>query len=404
MIGLIEDNCVENTIVVSRNFQEAFRIQEGESKYAILAGCMEISQQQIDDFAKFCGTLTGYAMINKRREAAYNDPRNGKWINFINKNLYQNPVKTQVRHTEEEIIGTVTAVVTEGLIKLAAKGIYDYSAKKANYLTVEQVFSFLHNYAMTDEELSNSQRVKLELAKIRRGLPLNEAERKKMLEAIKSKRVIELADMQTMTVLNNNSQLCESLTYQLFNLYCQKYGDDNGNLAKELEQRNFNCVGMDTLLRYYDYLGFTGNHARELVRVNANRYDKISRDQAYYLELGRLLVRDLSFDIPGVDIKRIQERCRNMTKYDPYQLRRGLIQKLGGSVIKTASGILQKRPDVVLNAGSVALSQFELEDGNILELIQNKFKKDGLELEDFNYMLDQSKKIKDKSQSTKENK
>ena len=45
----------------------------------------------------------------------------------------------------------------------------------------------------------------------------------------------------------------------------------------------------------------------------------------------------------------------------------------------------------------MALSQFEVEDGNVLELIQKKFKKDGVELEDFNYMLDQSKKIKDKS-------
>lgn len=397
MIGLIEDNCVENTIVVSRNFQEAFRIQEGESKYAILAGCLEISQQQIDDFAKFCGTLTGYAMINKRREAAYNDPHNGKWINFINKNLYQNPVKTQVRHTEEEIIGTVTSVVTEGLIKLAVKGIYDYSAKKANYLTVEQVYSFLHNYAITDEKLSNTQRVKLELAKIRRGLLLNEVEKEKILEANKSKRVIELADMQTMSVLNNNSQLCESLTYQLFNLYCQKYGDDNGNLAKELEQRHFNCVGMETLLCYYDYLGFTGNHARELIRINANRYDKISRDQGLYLEFGRLLVRDLTFDIPGVDIERITERCRNMSKYDPYQLRRGLTQKLGESVIKVASALLQKKPDVVLNGGAMALSQLELDDGNALEFMQKKFKNEGVGLDDFNYMLDQSKKIKDKA-------
>lgn len=397
MTGLIEDKCVENTIAVSRNFQEAFRIQEGESKYAILAGCMEISQQQIDDFAKFCGTLTGYAMINKRREATYNNPQNGKVINFINKNIYQNPVKTQVRHTEEEIIGTVTSTIIEGLIKLAAKVIYDYSAKKANYLTIEQVYSFLHNYAMTDERLSHTKRAKLELAKIRRGLPLNDADRKKIHKANKSKMVIELEDMPTMSVLNNNSQLCESLTYQLFNLYCQKYGDDMGNLAGELEQRNFNYTGMETLLCYYDYLGFTGNHARELIRVNANRYDKISRDQAYYLEFGRMLVRELSFDIPGVDIKRIQERCRNMTKYDPYQLRRGIIQKLGGSTIQVASGLLQKRPDVVLNGVSVALSQFELEDGNILEIMQKKFEKDGIGLEDFNYMLDQSKKIKDKS-------
>ena len=58
---------------------------------------------------------------------------------------------------------------------------------------------------------------------------------------------------------------------------------------------------------------------------------------------------------------------------------------------------LQKKPDVVLNGGAMALSQLELDDGNALEFMQKKFKNEGVGLDDFNYMLDQSKKIKDKA-------
>lgn len=46
--------------------------------------------------------------------------------------------------------------------------------------------------------------------------------------------------------------------------------------------------------------------------------------------------------------------------------------------------------------GSLALSQFQLEDGDIPTIMQREFKKNGVELEDFNLMLDQSKRITEK--------
>lgn len=394
--SLIEDSCVEGTVITSRNFQEAFRIQEGESAYAILAGCMEISQQQIETFARFCGTFAGYAVINKRCQEVYHDKKNGKVTNWVNRNIYQDPVKTKIRKTEEEIIGTITSAITEWLIKQAARGVYDYSAKKANYQALEQIYSFLNNYAMTDATISNCKRAQLELAKIRNGLPLSDDNRKKIYEANKGKEVIGLEEFPTMSALNNNSQLCEALAYQLFDLYCQKYGDDEGVLAEELGNKNFNHTGMDTLLEYYDYLGFTGKHAKEMIRVNANRYDTICRDQTHYLQLGRMIIRKFSFDIPCVDINRIREHCNYMAQYDPYQLRRKKVQNVGVGMIEGLAGLLVKRPDIVLNGGSLALSQFKLEDGDIPTIMQREFKKNGVELEDFNLMLDQSKKISER--------
>lgn len=397
MTDMIESGLVENTVLTSRTFQETFRIQEGESKYAILAGCMEISQQQIDIFARFCGTVTGYAVINKRREEVYNASKNGKATNWINKNIYQDSIKTKTRQSEQEIVGTVAAAVTEWLVKQAAKGLYDYAGKRANYQALEQVYSFLNNYVLTDKETSNMEKASKELAKIRNGLPLSDDDKKKIYETNINKEVIPLENISSMSVLNNNSQLCENLAYQLFDLYCYKYGDDKGELAAELENRNFKYKGMDTLFSYYDYLGFTGKHAEEMIRVCANRYETICRDQTYYLKLGRMIIREYLLDFPGVDISKVHERCSCMAQYDPYQLRRKKVQNVGVGVLEGLGGLITKRPDIVINGGSLALSQFELEDGNIPSIMEREFKKNGVDLQEFNIMLNQSKEIVKKS-------
>lgn len=396
MFELIENNLVEGTISTSRTFQEAFRMQEGENSYTILAGFIEINQQQIDSFAKFCGTITGQIAMNKRRQEQYHSQKNNKVMNWINRNVYQNPKETINRQAEEKLVGIVSSIATEQLVKQVTKGVYNYSANKANYQALKQVYSFLNSYALTDAKSSNTKRVQLEMAKIRNGLPLSDREKKKIQEDVSAKEAIPLEEISSMTMLNNNPQLCEALAYQLFNLYCQKFGDNEGILAKELENKNFNYVGMDTLLSYYDYLGFTGKHAREILRVSANRYDTISRDQAYYLQLSRMIVRKFSLDIPGVDATKIIERYNHMVQYDPYQLRRKTVQNVGVGAITGLAGLLAKRPDIVLNGGALALSQFQLEDGNLLSIMEREFKKNDIQLEDFNLMLNQSKKIVEK--------
>lgn len=395
MTELIEDGCIEGTIITSRNFQESFRIQAGESNYAILAGFMEVSQQQIEMFAEFCGEFVGCAAINKQREREYRNDKN-KLINFANRNIYQNPVKTRSRHLKEELFGTATSVAVESAIKQGARGFYRYLANKANYQSLEQVYSFLQNYAMTDNGISNSERTQLELAKIRNGFPLSDKSRKKMYENTKGKTVISLGEIPTMSVLNNNSQLCEALTYFLFDLFCHKFGDDDGILASSIEKGNFDYVGMKTLFNYYDYLGFTGSHAKEIIRTNARRYDNICRDQTRYLQLGRAIVRELSFDLPGVDRYRIQEHCNQMAQCDPYQLRRKKVQNVTVGAFESMAGICLKRPDIVFSGGALALSQFRLEDGNIPTIMQRELKKNGIDINSFDLMLSQAKKIKER--------
>ena len=52
----------------------------------------------------------------------------------------------------------------------------------------------------------------------------------------------------------------------------------------------------------------------------------------------------------------------------------------GAGLAVGLAGLLAKRPDIVLNGGALALSQFVLEDGDIPTIMQREFKKNGVEL------------------------
>ena len=110
-----------------------------------------------------------------------------------------------------------------------------------------------------------------------------------------------------------------------------------------------------------------------------------------------MMILKFSLDIPEVDINRVKEHCKYMAQYDPYQLRRKKVQNIGIGAIESLAGLQLKRPDIVLNGGALALSQFELEDGNILAIMEREFKKCGINPDDFGIMLNQAANITEKS-------
>ncbi|SFK67427.1 hypothetical protein SAMN05216390_102362 [Lachnospiraceae bacterium KH1T2] len=363
---------IEHNVGSSRLIQETFRIQQGESCYSALAKIIEIDKQQIDEFARFCGTALGDAIINYR-----------------NSNLLLRGIVTDNNCSQ---VGTIASVTTEFGIKALSEGVRYFCGKKANYDNIEKVYSFLWNYAYSDINESDMRRAKIELLKIRNGFPLSDSEKKKLHEKYIDEPVTNLEDMHSFSIILNNEDLCEALSYQIFVLYCQKYGDENGILAENLENRNTNYKGMKRLLEYYDFLGYTGSHARELIRENANSYDTISRDQNRYIEFGGRLVTDYSFELPNVDIDRIRNHCTNLSKCAPCQLR-----KRKPIVTKRLGDMLIKRPDIAINSGALALSQFNLNNDVIIEKIRKNCRNEGMDSDIFELVYDKSKDIMKKT-------
>ena len=100
--------------------------------------------------------------------------------------------------------------------------------------------------------------------------------------------------------------------------------------------------------------------------------------------------------IPEINVERIVTQADEMAQYDPYSIRRKKVQKVGAAGIMTLGGIFAKRPDIVLQAGSTALSQAQLEgNDNAMEFLANTFKDKGIDLDSFITMKNQSKNITD---------
>lgn len=304
-------------------------------------------------------------------------------------------METFKKQASEEVVGIIAAAATEKVLKLAAQGVYGYMGKKANRDAAIKVYKFLNNYVYLDADFSNTEKAKMELAKIRNGLPISEKEKNKLRDYTVSNTIpVSLANMDSISALNSDNNLCEALTYQLFDLYCYKYGDQNGVLAQCIVNNDFTYKGMAQLLEYYDYLGFTGNHAKELLRDNARRYDKINRDQRYYLEFGRKIIREFSLKLPEVNMNEVRNHCNMMIQYDPYRLRRKVVQRAVAGTGIGIGGLLLERPDIVMSGGSLALSQFNLEDGNLLEVMEKQFKEQGIGQNTFSNMLLSAKELK----------
>ena len=163
---LADTSIIESTVIESRKFQEAYRFQEGESSYAILADFIEINENQINAITQFAGNLAGYAAVTQKRKWDYFDGGNGKVKNWVNRNLYQNPMETVKKQVSEEVVGIVAAAATEKVLKLAAQGLHNYMGKKANRDAVIQVYRFLNNYVYVDANLSNTEKAKNELERV----------------------------------------------------------------------------------------------------------------------------------------------------------------------------------------------------------------------------------------------
>lgn len=393
---LSSNKLVKGTTLTSRTFQETLMATAGSSPYQSIATFLENNPLQIDQFAKFIGNNAAYFTINTYREAHYHSKDNSAITNFIHRNLYQNPLDSSNYNFKETMLGVSASATTEFAIKKGAEILHDYSRGKANYEALKDAYNFLNNYILLDSDSVDTKRALIELSKIRNSLPLSDANKEKIYTQAKDSNPIPLEDISSMSSLNND-KFCETISYYLFNLFCYKYGDNNGILAEHIENGNFDYPGMDTLLNYYDYLGFTGNHAKELIRTNAINFNKISRAQSTYMNLSRQLIKESSLQIPEINMNDIRQRCASMVQYDPYQLRRKKVQTAGIGAAKALTGIINKRPDIAINGISLALSQFKLEDGNISSLIEKEFKNCGMPASDFSAIEAQAEDLQEKA-------
>lgn len=384
MTEIITLEQTESTISTSRTFQEMLKIEHGASAYRVLSATLDTSMPYIDKFAEDLGIyFAGKAVADKYDEQYFN-PKYGKFKNFLTRNIYIDPVKKEKMEKERYTTGLAASLITETAIKFGARGIQAWANHCDVIKTFGEIYALLNSFTNTDTDGANIRGANIELSKIRNAFPVSGSERKSILK--KYGEPMQPQDLPTISALSGEggSSLSNNLAYMLYSICCQKFGDDER--------------GIRQLTDYYNLIGFHGNMAKEMIRESAESYNIISNDQVNYLKISRSIINNIAVKIPEINIDRLRAQADAMAKFDPYSIRRKKTQNVVGGAGTSLAGIFSKRPDLVIQGASTALSQLKLENNdNAVEFLEKQFKTNGVDNDAFGFIFKQSRDISDQA-------
>lgn len=380
MVNVIPAEQTEISISTSRTFQEMLKIEHGDSGYRRIAVLLDTSMPYIDKLAENLGAyFASRAVKNKHNEQYHNNEESIKSDRI--RNIYISPEKRREMEEERRVTGAVTAWAAECAMKYGARVVQSWADRNDKIKALGEIYALLCSFAYYPDNFSDNRRAAIELNKIRNSFPLDPSGKRNIKKRydLTPLDITELPDISSLSG-EGSGKLRENISYMLYAIYCQKYGGDER--------------GMDTLLDYYNFLGYHGNYARELIRENKETYGKITDDQLAYLKISRSMIRNMFVTLPEINKDRIMAQADAMAKYDPYSIRRRKTQNAIGGVATSLAGLFSKRPDWVIQGGATALSQLTLENNdNAVEFIQKQFQNNGVDINAFNHILNQSKEM-----------
>lgn len=380
MTEIIALEQTESTISTSRTFQEMLKIEHGASAYRVLAATLDTSMPYIDKLAEDIGLYLAGKAVKDKYDEQYFNPKYGKFKNFLTRNIYIDPNKKEKMQQERFNTGLATSIATEAAVKLGARGIQAWANHCDVIKTFGEIYALLNSFANTDTDGANIRGANIELSKIRNAFPVSDSVKKTIKKKYGSP--MQPQDLPAISALlgEGGSRLSDNLAYMLYSICCQKFGDDE--------------KGTRQLLDYYDLIGFHGNMAKEMIRESANSYNVIANDQVNYLKISRSIINNIAVKIPEINIDRLRIQADAMAKYDPYSIRRKAAQNVVGGTGTTLAGIFSKRPDLVIQGASTALSQLKLENNdNAVEFLEKQFQNNGVENSAFGFIFKQSREI-----------
>ena len=356
MSNIYSDNkYVGKSIGISRVFQESFSAASGVTGYGKVANFIGTNIEQIDRMAEYLGEYAAKASTDMQYTNQYG--KSGIFGRI--KRTFTSSDKAWENQSSRRNQGAIVNLTVQGGIKLGSRLIQKLTSEKEKNAFFEQVYRILLAYAMEDSEIispTNFQRETRELNKIRNSFPISANARLKLADTSVG-NFDAFSSEFTIFKLEDSERIKENISYLLYVLYAQKYGE-----STDKESR---------LLEYYSLLGYNYKTAKEMIEENKGTYDMITDDQLKYLMLSRNMLKKLEPSMPTIDLNQIKVRADEMSKNDPYRIRKRMVVKPTVSSKKTIADILFYEPEIAIQAGSAAIAQLELDDGS-KEEVRNK--------------------------------
>lgn len=375
---IVSPKYVENTVSSSRTFEEAMNIEMGNSVYGVVASLIDDNIEPIDSTIEFLGQHLAAKAVSSLYDKQYYNPKYGHFKNFLTRNIIIDKSKSEQMETDRQILAAGTMFATEAIGKWGVRGLQYLANEEERFRVLSQVYSIL--YCFTYSDGNNIRNADTELSKIRNAFPLSRGKIVKIKNKTEKNNILRLGDLDVPLLSQVDNQTLENISYLLYSIFYQKY--DNPS----------ECT--DKLLAYYNLLGYHEGVAKELIRENENTYNTIINDQKKYLAIAKKLVIDLSPNLPEFDLTRISQQKDEMAKYEPKYYVPKKVSNLTKSGILTLAGVFSKNPQLVINGGAQALSQFNLDD-NGKEVISSALKKSGIEESAISQIFKQAKSLKE---------
>ena len=337
---------VGNSIGISRIFQEKFSAANGVTGYGKVANLIGSNIERIDRMAEHLGEYFSKAAMDKRYTEQYG--KSG-FLGGIKRNLTTSD-KAWENQSERRTKGAIIDLAIQGGIKWGSRGIQKVLADKEKYSCFDQIYRILLAYANEDRQRIAGDNLKLEireLNKIRNSFPLS-AKDKLKLSGISVENLDLFTSDFSILNLEGSNKIKENISYFLYVLYAQKYGNSVENESR--------------LLQYYRFLGFHDMESRELLRENKDTYDIVTDEQLKYLMVSRGMLKNLEPNMPHIDLQRMKLRVNEMAQNDPYKIRKRTVLQPSVNTKKTLGEIFFSEPEVVIQAGATAMSQLEMSD------------------------------------------
>ena len=376
-----DSNYTSNSISISRVFQENFSAACGVTNYGKVANFIGTYIEQVDRMAESLGAYFSKVNIDKQYTEQYGKPN---IVGKIKRNFTpsNSAWENQINRRDK---GFITGLAVESGIKLFSRGIQMWTSNKEKFNCFSQIYRILLAYSKEGNQGVDNSNLQLqirELNKIRNSFPISANDRLKLSDISVDNFDVFTSDF-TIFDLKDSDKIKENIAYYLYVLYAQKYGESVENESR--------------LLQYYRLMGFHEMESKELLRENKEAYDIVTDDQLKYLILSRKMLKNLETSMPHIDIKQMARRIDEMSKNDPYRIRKRMVLKPTVSSKKTILDIFFNEPDVVLQAGSAAVSQLVMNDGSKEEIRNSFVNKWGLDHDMYSNILSEANDIQKES-------
>jgi hypothetical protein len=360
---LLNTNDTQLAINISRNiFEVENTCGNGSTVYGKLANIIACNSALIDTVAEYLGNYVASKCNDNMLYKQYHD-KNHKIASFFNRNVYVDKVKVEEMTFQRQASNVAVNIATQLAIKYGIRLINHALNEKEKMTIFQEIYSLLkfYTFANLDSKLCNQTMAKVELKKIEQSFCLNKKQVNKLKKVDVPNHIYDL-DLNTISKLD--SSLLDGISYLIYCIHMQKYGE-NANLDEDI-------------LQVYNFLGYNYHLSRELLRENDEAYQTIAMDQLKFLKISRNIFKNVAMELPTINMPDIINKSVEMGAFDPYVRRRENTAKLGKSVSATLFGIFSKEPAVVIQGCATGLSMINVDDNN-LEIIRNKLLRNNLE-------------------------